>query len=102
MLVSSINEHSWSLIRDLLRLSHLPGQGPLPRPLHGEAEGSGVPPPGRVLLSQMPGHGVDLHISPDLFLVSVKSRVGIEPSLSSVPFVTECAGPCVVCSRPCV
>ena len=56
VLVSSINEHSWSLIRDLLRLSHLPGQGPLPRPLHGEAEGSGVPPPGRVLLSQMPGH----------------------------------------------
>ena len=26
------------------------GQRPLPRPLHGEAEGSGVPPPGRVLL----------------------------------------------------
>ena len=52
MLVSSINEHSWGLIRDLLRLSHLPGQGPLPRPLHGEAERRGVPPPGRVLLCE--------------------------------------------------
>ena len=56
MFVSPIYQPPRGVIRDLLGLAHLSGQGPLPRPLHGEAEGSGVPPPGRVLLSQMPGN----------------------------------------------
>ena len=60
-LVSPINESPRSLVSDLLRFPHLPGQRPLPRPLHGEAEGRGVPPPGRVILVQVPGHGVSLH-----------------------------------------
>ena len=83
MLVSPVNKSPRSLVSDLLRLPHLPGEGPLPRPLHGEAEGSGVPPPGRVLLLQVPGHGVSLQISPDLFLMGVNSRMGVKPGLSS-------------------
>ena len=39
VLVSPVNKHPRSLVGDLLRLPHLPGQGPLPRPLHGETEG---------------------------------------------------------------
>ena len=96
MLVSPVNEHPRSLICNLLRLPHLPGQGPLPRPLYGEAEGGWVPPPGRVLLLQVPGHGVDLHVAPDLFLMGVNPRMGVKPSLSSVPFVTQSAGPRIV------
>ena len=63
MLVSPVNKSPRSLVSDLLRLTHLPGERPLPRPLHGETDGSGVPPPGRVLLVQVPGYGVGLHIA---------------------------------------
>ena len=97
--VSSIYQPPRGLIRDLLRLLHLPGQGPLPRPLHSETEGSWVPPPGRVILRQVPGHGVGLQIALDLLFVSVYPRVGIEPSLPSVSHFTKIAGPRVIRSR---
>ena len=86
--IPPVNQHPRSLICYLLGLPHLSGEGPLSRPLHGEAEGGGVPPPGRVLLVQVPGHGVGLYISSDLPLVCVNPRMGIKPSFSSVTFIT--------------
>ena len=78
VLISPINQPPRSLVCNLLRFSHLTGQGPLPRPLHSEGEGRVVPPPGRVLLRQVPGHGVGLHIASDLLLMSIYPRVAIE------------------------
>ena len=62
---------SRSLIGDLLSLANLSRQRPLSRLLHPEAEGGRVPPPGRLLLREVPGHGVGLDAAPDLLLVSV-------------------------------
>ena len=45
VLISSVHKHPRSLVSDLLCFPHLPGEWPLPRPLHGEAERRGVPPP---------------------------------------------------------
>ena len=37
-LLYAVYEHPGSLVSDLLGIPHLPGKGPLPRPLHGEIE----------------------------------------------------------------
>ena len=69
VLVPPINQPPRGLISDLLSLANLPRQRPLSRLLHPEAEGGRVPPPGWVLLCEVPGHGVGLDAAPDLLLV---------------------------------
>ena len=71
MLVLPIDQPPRGLVSDLLCLANLSRQRPLSRFLHPEAEGGRVPPPVRVLLREVPGHGVGLDTAPDLLLVSV-------------------------------
>ena len=60
MLVPAVNQPPQGLIGDLLSLANLPRQRPLSCLLHSEAEGGRVPPPVRLLLREVPGHGVGL------------------------------------------
>ena len=69
------------------------GRSPL---LHGEAVGAGVPPPGRVLLCEVPGHGVGLDIAADLLLMGVQAGVGVKARLAPIPLLSHRAGPRVV------
>ena len=86
--IPSIQQPPRGLICNLLRLSDLPCQGPLPRLLHPEAEGSRVPPPGRVLLREVPGHGVGLDAAPDLLLMGVYPSVGVKAAFIKAAFIS--------------
>ena len=71
VLVPSVYQPPRSLVSDLLSTANLSRQRPLSCLLHPEAEGGWVPPPGRVLLREVPGHGVGLDAAPDLLLMGV-------------------------------
>ena len=97
MLIEAIDElPAAHVIGDLLSLSQLPGQGPLPCRHHLEGERVQTLHLVRVMLGQMLRHRVLLVIGPDLLLMGVNSRVRRKSRLSSVPHLANITDPGVI------
>ena len=98
MLIAAIYElATGNIIRNLLCLSELPGQRPLPSCHHLKGECLRVLPLSRVVVGQVLCHGVALVICSDRLLMRINPSMSREPRLPSVPLGADRTDPGVVC-----